>query len=383
MDIYFDGCEIAKKYCDFDTETSFFKRLMEKVENDRKLKKAMKKITKNYDDDVKWLNNLVVVHNCLDKKFTDEANELLIWQDILVEELSRPNQTYEMNFSNKEDVYEDILELQSDVEIYNFETKDHLSEELEATLGIYLPKDKSAAIDNSQFLDKDTLKYQVQAFLNYANWQLENVYKFAAQYSKVLANNIQIQMTYVNDESDLYPIIKSLIQPIPVAYQPPERQMFEKITINEQDQLEDIKCKGCNEEFKSNTILKHLSYPAVDCKNDYTSSEIQAIEKNSYLRHQFQKKLWIQKYREDFPEHYKKQIEKHSIKRKVNIAIDKVTDWYGPYRQRRFYFRKKLSNVKKALREKVLYEKNERLKFWNEDLFNGIEYARDIVYWEL
>ena len=43
MDIYLDGCEMVKKYCDFDTEKSFFERLNDKVENDRKLNKAMKK----------------------------------------------------------------------------------------------------------------------------------------------------------------------------------------------------------------------------------------------------------------------------------------------------------------------------------------------------
>ncbi len=57
MDIYLDGCEMARKYCDFNTEKSFFERLNDKVENDRKLKKVIRKITKNYRDDVKWLNN--------------------------------------------------------------------------------------------------------------------------------------------------------------------------------------------------------------------------------------------------------------------------------------------------------------------------------------
>ena len=389
MDVYFDGCQMTKQYCDFDAEKAFIERLMEKVENDRKLRKVMKKITKNYDDDVKWLNNLVVLHNCLDKKITDEANELLIWQDIMVEELSRPNQIYEINFSNKEDVYEDIHEFQSNAEIYNKETKDHLSEELEAILGIHLPKNKSEAVEASQFLNKETLKYHVQTFLNYVDWHLENVYKFIIQYSKALANNIQIKMTVVNDEDELYPISKSLIQPVPVPYQLPLSQNLEEATQNDMEvtptdlEVEDIVCKGCDEEFKSNTILKHLNHPAVDCKNDYSSSEIKRIQKNSCIRHQIQNKYWMQRYREDFPTHYKKQIEKHSIKRKVKIAIDKVTDWYGPsYIQSRSHFRKKLSKVKKGLKEKVLYERNERLKIWNEDLFYGTHYSY-IHDWEM
>ena len=123
---------------------------------------------------------------------------------------------------------------------------------------------------------------------------------------------------------------------------------------NSEEDVEDFKCRGCKKWFKSNTILKHLKSPKVLCISEYHSYEIEELEDMSKLRKAMANSIWIRNSKKNNPDHYRRIKQDLTIRRKINQSIKECN----------------VRNVKKALMDKIAFERNEMLSIWNEYLFN-------------
>ena len=123
---------------------------------------------------------------------------------------------------------------------------------------------------------------------------------------------------------------------------------------NSEEDVEDFKCRGCKKWFKSNTILKHLKSPKVLCISEYHSFEIEELEDMSKMRKAMTKSIWIRNSKKNNPDHYRRIKQDLTIRRKINLSIKECN----------------VRNVKKALMDKIAFERNEMLSIWNEYLFN-------------
>ena len=65
--------------------------------------------------------------------------------------------------------------------------------------------------------------------------------------------------------------------------------------LKKQSDLLIVFCKGCKKEFKNNTILKHVMHPAVNCKEYFTSYEVEEMIHNSKLRRKMADSIWHHK----------------------------------------------------------------------------------------
>ena len=123
---------------------------------------------------------------------------------------------------------------------------------------------------------------------------------------------------------------------------------------NSEEDVEDFKCRGCKKWFKSNTILKHLKSPKVLCISEYHSYEIEELEDMSKLRKAMASSIWKRNAKKNDPDHYRRIKQDLTIRRKINLSIKECN----------------VRNVKKALMDKIAFERNEMLSIWNEYLFN-------------
>ena len=123
---------------------------------------------------------------------------------------------------------------------------------------------------------------------------------------------------------------------------------------NSEEDVEDFKCRGCKKWFKSNTILKHLKSPKVLCISEYHSFEIEELEDMSKMRKAMANSIWIRNSKKNNPDHYRRIKQDLTIRRKINRSIKECN----------------VRNVKKALMDKIAFERNEMLSIWNEYLFN-------------
>ena len=136
---------------------------------------------------------------------------------------------------------------------------------------------------------------------------------------------------------------------------------------NSEEDVEDFKCRGCKKWFKSNTILKHLKSPKVLCISEYHSYEIEELEDMSKLRKAMASSIWKRNAKKNDPDHYRRIKQDLNIRRKINLSMNKITiekkqEWCS--------FIGIMRNVKKALMDKIAFERNEMLSIWNEYLFN-------------
>ena len=123
---------------------------------------------------------------------------------------------------------------------------------------------------------------------------------------------------------------------------------------NSEEDVEDFKCRGCKKWFKSNTILKHLKSPKVLCISEYHSYEIEELEDMSKMRKAMANSIWKRNSKKNDPDHYRRIKQDLTIRRKINRSIKECN----------------VRNVKKALMDKIAFERNEMLSIWNEYLFN-------------
>ena len=123
---------------------------------------------------------------------------------------------------------------------------------------------------------------------------------------------------------------------------------------NSEEDVEDFKCRTCKKWFKSNTILKHLKSPKVLCISEYHSFEIEELEDMSKMRKAMTKSIWMRNSKKNNPDHYRRIKQDLTIRRKINRSIKECN----------------VRNVKKALMDKIAFERNEMLSIWNEYLFN-------------
>jgi hypothetical protein len=123
---------------------------------------------------------------------------------------------------------------------------------------------------------------------------------------------------------------------------------------NSEEDVEDFKCRGCKKWFKSNTILKHLKSPKVLCISEYHSFEIEELEDMSKMRKAMTKSIWMRNSKKNNPDHYRRIKQDLTIRRKINQSIKECN----------------VRNVKKALMHKIAFESNEMLSIWDEYLFN-------------
>ena len=110
MDIYYDACEMVK-HCDLSTQTSFQNRLEEKDKICIRLHFAIYNVSKSYDDEVDWLNNLVIVENSLNDLIHHHTSEAREWWDIWTDELLKTI----LQFTNDSDVDDDIWDMKYDL----------------------------------------------------------------------------------------------------------------------------------------------------------------------------------------------------------------------------------------------------------------------------
>ena len=164
--------------------------------------------------------------------------------------------------------------------------------------------------------------------------------------------------------------------------------------LKKQNDSEIVYCKGCKKDFKNSTILKHVMHPAVKCKEFFTSSEVEEMMHNSKLRKKMTDSIWHHRNYKKNPTNYRRLKEAYTHNKKINIALYKVTKHY-PYlpknnvsqyaEQTDIGYIKMLLKVKKALKGKNHFEKRERLKFWDDYLFDGTpkHYTKDIANWKI
>ena len=75
------------------------------------------------------------------------------------------------------------------------------------------------------------------------------------------------------------------------------RPYYEKL-LQSECQVTSIKCKGCQREFLSTSILKHIGHKK-SCKDSYSQEEFNSMNEKAKLRKWAKMKSWLDKHKDD------------------------------------------------------------------------------------
>ena len=75
------------------------------------------------------------------------------------------------------------------------------------------------------------------------------------------------------------------------------RPYYEKV-LQSECQVTSIKCKGCQKEFLSTSILKHLGHKK-SCKDSFSQEEFNSMNEKAKLRKWAKMKSWLDKHKDD------------------------------------------------------------------------------------
>ena len=73
-----------------------------------------------------------------------------------------------------------------------------------------------------------------------------------------------------------------------------ERKRHYQKLLESKCPITSIKCKGCQKEFLSTTISKHLGHKKA-CKDSYSLEELESIKEKANLRKWLNMKIWLNK----------------------------------------------------------------------------------------
>ena len=148
------------------------------------------KLLKPNDGEIDWLNNLVIVHNCLCEKIYHHYIELNRWRNVWAGEMNNSMS----KFANEEDVNDDICDTFLNIKDYKDEVFDHLNTEVESTFRGYLPNDRDAAISFAKQADKELVVLDIKKLVHYIDFNQQNAYDYSVQYVLSLCENIKWQL---------------------------------------------------------------------------------------------------------------------------------------------------------------------------------------------
>ena len=355
IDVYDHAWENIMKLHKFDERIEIWERLLEKKSNHEKLISNVSNIDNTYKDETEWLKNLELVNNDLIDKTSHHTLEVVKWYSIWAFELHNcfPE------FSNEMDVREDIWDMVHELKEYNFDTYDHLMNQILITVDPYFPKEwrspKSLVFSAPQKNEKDMVMLDVCLLIDYMNWCHQNVFNYCIECCMLLSKHIKKQM---GTSTIKFPIISSLKVPKSEAFESSGMMDFDNVV-----------CKGCPHnphKFYQNTILKHLKHPSnIHCLKKYRKEEIAEIEKISKLR---RKKNEINWKKNQYIQYNKRSSEISNLNMMLKKAISNLSSHYHNPKTCDYKWRKKLARIQVLLEKKCWYLKEYRRIQMEQDL---------------
>ena len=139
--------------------------------------------------------------------------------------------------------------------------------------------------------------------------------------------------------------------------------------------IKDIQCRNCSKNFKSNSILKHLSQSKKqNCISVYTVEEINNFKKISKELSENKKKLWKEKNKEHEAEYQAEYNRKRYQENRDNIISQRRNDTKSRYKQKTIIEHgNDLNKYKERCKNFAIEENDEQFSHFQEYFTKKIE----------
>ena len=139
--------------------------------------------------------------------------------------------------------------------------------------------------------------------------------------------------------------------------------------------IKDIQCRNCSKNFKSNSILKHLSQSKKqNCISVYTVEEINNFKKISKELSEHKKKLWKEKNKEHEAEYQAEYNRKRYQENRDNIISQRRNDTKSRYKQKTIIEHgNDLNKYKERCKNFAIEENDEQFSHFQEYFTKKIE----------
>ena len=311
----------AHKYAPM-LQDDFNERCANKDKNEKKLKKAVQKITDYFEIKMEYIQNLDDVFNCLNNKYWDYIKEVgILVDELLVEDLTDVLENNEDSDDDYKDVKTEITEKQCDLNDQRHAVYYHLMEKLNKIMDFYSP-DKFT-LSMIQFLDKDEKQFQIYEFMHYADWKLQTLFdsqvncvvSLKAKVVKAVAESDCDREYYELTEKDII-ILESVRLLKKHDPQPFIEYRNKHVCL----------CK-CGTRCTKSTLMVHLNHRSnVKCRNSFTNDQMYVIKE---IISKFKNDVDAERKRRlRQTEVYHIQLDNNKYLEKLNTALDEI---WGPY----------------------------------------------------